>query len=178
MKKVRSIGLAAATLVMLNGCLLTSPYWNQEFDDHTKAISLQAFTTNKTVAVKFECAKAYHGGLYPSTATATWVLVANVNPQGQALLDPTSGKVHGAGKYTTLPASCWRFDPGNSLWYAAVRATQNAAVMNTNQKYFYTFNKTGLECVGRENGKAASWFGWYGKGCQSGAYYTIFRATS
>lgn len=178
MKRVRLIALAAATLIVLNGCLLTSPYWNQEFDDHTKPIPLQAFTTDKTTAVRFECAPAYHGGLYPSPATANWVLVSNVNPQSQALRDPTGGTVYGAGKKSTLPAACWRFDPANSIWYAAVRATQNTPVIDTKQNYFYTFNNTGLECVGRENGKAASWFGWFSKGCQTSVYYTIFRGTS
>jgi hypothetical protein len=177
-KKVASIGLSAVILMTLNGCLLTSPHWNQEFDDHTKAISLQAFTADKSKAVKFECAQAYHGGLYPPSATVTWVLVANVTPQSQALLDAGGNKVYGAGKKKVLPSGCWRLDPANSIWYAAVRATQNTTVMDTKQKYFYTFNKTGLECVGRENGKAASWFGWYKKGCEAGAYYTIFRATA
>lgn len=155
MKKVRSIGLAAAIVVMLNGCLLTSPYWNQQFRDHTKAIPLQAFTTNKSVPVKFECAKAYHGGLYPSAASANWVVVAKVNPQSQALWDPTR----------------------NSRWYAAVRATQNP-VIGTEQNYFHTFDKAGLECLGKEDGKATSRFGWFSASCQSGAQYTIFRATS
>jgi hypothetical protein len=170
--------MAAAILLMLNGCLLTSPYWNQEFEDHTDAISLQAFTTDKSVKVKFECAKAFHGGLYPSAGTASWVLVANVTPQSQALLDPIGGRVYGAGKHTALPSACWRFDPGNSLWYAAVRATQNSPVLGTEQNYFHTFDKAGLECLGEENGKAASWFGWFGDNCETGTYYTIFRATS
>jgi hypothetical protein len=158
--------------------MLGSPYWNQEFEDHTEAIPLQAFTSNKTAAVKFECAKAFHGGLYPSSGTATWIVVANVNPQSQALLDPSGNKVYGAGKSKTLPGSCWRLDPGNSLWYSAVRATQNTTVIGTSQKYFHTFDKAGLECLGTENGKARSWFAWFGQSCQSGAYYTIFRATS
>lgn len=176
MKRVMWIGLSAAMLVVLNGCLLTSPYWNQEFSDHTKPIPLQAFTVNKAVKVKFQCAQAFHGGLYPFGGPISWVQVANVTPQSQALLDPASGTVYGAGKLTALPSSCWRLDPGNNLWYAAIRATQNETVLGSDQKYFHTFTKAGLECVGRENGKAATWFGWFNKGCQTGTYYTIFRA--
>ena len=176
MNKIRAIGLSAAMLVLLNGCLLTSPYWNQEFDDHTKAISLQAFTTNKNANVKFQCAPAFHGGLYPSAATTTWTQVASITPQSKPLFDPIGGKVHGAGVRKVLPAACWRFDPANSIWYAAIRATQNTMVLDTGQKFFHTFDETGLECLGRENGQATSWFGW--SGCETGAYYTIFRATS
>jgi hypothetical protein len=178
MNKVKAFGLSTTLLVTLNGCLLTSPYWNQEFDDHTEAISLQAFTGNKNVAVKFQCAKAYHGGLYPSAATASWVQVANITPQSQGLLDPSNNRVFGAGTYKALPATCWRFDSANSSWYAAVRATQNTTVLGTTQKYFHTFDKAGLECLGRETGKAANWIGWNGKGCVSNAYYAIIRATS
>jgi hypothetical protein len=169
---------AAGAAFVLSGCLLTSPYWNQEFEDHTKPISLQAFTTDKATKVKFSCAKAHHGGLYPSGGTAVWVHIADVQPQSQALLDSQGGKVYGAGMSTALPAACWRLDPANSIWYAAVRARQEKNVMDTGQKFFYTFTNDGLECVGRENGEAASWFGWFNKGCETAVHYTIFRATS
>jgi hypothetical protein len=168
----------AATPVILSGCLMTTPYWNQKFTDHTGSIPFQAFTADKSVQVKFECAKAFHGGLYPDAATATWVLVGNVTPQAQPLLDSHANSVYGARKLAPLPAACWRFDPANSIWYAAARATQNATVLGTNQKYFYTFDKAGLECLGRESGKAASWFAWLNKGCSTAPYYSIFWATA
>ena len=162
------------SLALLNGCLLTTPYWNQEFEDHTEAVPIQAFTIGKTVKVRFECAKAYHGGLYPEPTTATWLLVAEVLPQAQALRDSDGAKVYGAGVSKSLPAGCWRFDPGNSLWYSAIRATQGTGESKVE---YYTFDIAGLECLGRENGKAASWFGW--KGCEkSGAKYVIFRAVA
>ena len=169
--------VAAATPIILSSCLLTSPYWNQEFKDHTKPVPLQAFTVDKSVPVKFECAKAFHGGLHPSAAQAVWVLVGSTTPPSQPLLDSDGNKVHGARKFTALPAACWRLD-ANGLWYAAARATQNTTVLDTSQKYFFTFTKPGLECVGRENGKTASWFGWINKGCETSKHYTIFRATS
>jgi hypothetical protein len=167
-----ALGVAATPLI-LSGCLMTTPYWNQEFADHTKAVPFQAFTTNKSIQVKFECAKAFHGGLYPDAASATWVLVGNVTPQGQPLLDSDGNSVYGARKSAVLPAACWRFDPANSIWYAAARATQGAG-----QDPFFTFDNAGLECLGRENGKAASWFGWIGKGCQVPPKYAIFYATA
>jgi hypothetical protein len=169
--------VAAATPIILSSCLLTSPYWNQLFKDHTKPVPLQAFTIDQSIPVRFECAKAYHGGLYPTTAQAVWVLVGSTTPASQPLLDSDANKVHGARKLTALPATCWRKD-ANGIWFAAARATQNTTVLDTGQKYFYTFTKTGLECVGRENGKSASWFGWIGKGCELSQKHTIFRATS
>lgn len=172
---------AATAMVALSGCLLTSPYWNQEFDDHTAPIPLQAWTTNKSKPVKFECAQAFHGGLYPSAGSAAWVLIANVNPQTQPLLDPEGAKVFGASKFTALPQACWRLE-SNGLYYAAVRATQGTG---SDKVSYSTFSKVGLECLGRENGKAASWFGWLTKNCAT-TYsnsstqipYVIFRATS
>ncbi len=180
-KAVKILGVSTA-LLALNGCLLTSPYWNQQFSDHTAAIPLQAWTTERNKAVKFECAKAYHGGLYPFGGPVNWISVATINSQGQALNDPLGGKIYGAGLKTTLPANCWRQDPGNSVWYAAVRAKH---VSGSRTISYQTFDKTGLECLGRENGKATSWFGWINKGCTktySGSSttipYVIFRATS
>ncbi|MGI9288286.1 MAG: hypothetical protein ACR2P1_23075 [Pseudomonadales bacterium] len=171
--------LAAATaLITLSGCM-TSPYWNQKFDDHTELIPLQSFTTNKDEAVKFECAKAFHGGLYPSESEATWVLIDTVMPPSQSLKDSFGAKLWGAGIKRVLPASCWRQDPSNSTWYSAVRATQGST------SKFRVFDKAGLECLGRENGKATSWNGWIGKGCEktySGSStiipYAVFWAES
>lgn len=175
--KVTGAAIAALTL---NGCLLTSPFWNQAFVNHTAKVPIQAFTTDKSKQVKFECAKAFHGGLHPSPASASWVLVAKVSPQGQALLSPLGGIIYGASTSTTLPAGCWRQDGGNDLWYAAIRATQGSggSILKYN-----TFDKIGLECLGRENGKITSWLGWIGKGCtktysnsNSNIPYVIFRA--
>lgn len=169
----RTVAIATSVL-FLHGCLLTSPYWNQEFSDHTAAVPLQAWTTDKTKTVKFECAKAFHGGLYPSAGAATWITIDNINPQQNGLRDSYKALVYGAGKTSALPSGCWRQDPGNSIYYAAVRASH----MGSSKVEYHTFTKTGLECLGRENGKAASWFGWLNKGCQSAPKYVIFRATS
>ncbi|MEN8131907.1 MAG: hypothetical protein ABFS45_17345 [Pseudomonadota bacterium] len=176
---------AAAVALTLNGCLLTSPYWNQVFANHTAKVPIQAFTQNKSKQVKFECAKANHGGLYPPDAPAKWVLVEKVSPQGQALLDPRGQKVYGASTSTTLPAECWRHDGLTDQWYAAIRATQVSGEGDSvgSLVKFKTFNKIGLECLGRENGKNTSWGGWIGKGCtktysnsNSNIPYVIFRA--
>lgn len=171
---------AAIISASLSGCLLTSPYWNQVFSDHTKPIPMQAWTTDKTKQIKFECAQSFHGGLYPSAGSASWVLVANVGPQSQPLLDSFGSKIYGASKFAPLPAACWRKDPGNDQWYAAVRATQGSGASAVS---YSTFDKAGLACLGQQNGQATSWFGWITKDCTktySGSSndipYVIFRA--
>lgn len=147
----------------LSGCLLTSPFWNQEFASHTGAIPMQAFSTSTANPVKFECAQAAHFGLYPSPDTASWMTVANVAPNTNGSYDPQGNRIYSAGIKTALPASCWRQDPANSIWYAAIRATQLTTSGGTTQ--YQTFFKSGLECLGREIGKATSWVGWINKNC-------------
>ncbi|NHZ69758.1 MAG: hypothetical protein GWP20_00800, partial [Thermotogales bacterium] len=148
---IRVLG-AVTALGTLSGCLLTSPYWNQEYPSHTAKIPLQTWTIDKTKKVKFECAKAAHFGLYPSTAGASWVVVAKVKPQKQPALDPLGGKIFGARKKTALPASCWRQDPANSVWYSAVRATQGSG---TKKVVYQVFDKAGLECLNTWQGSSA-----------------------
>lgn len=175
---------AAIVMVLpvgLSGCLLTSPFWNQELDSHTDPVPMQAFTVG-TSTVKFECAQAAHFGLYPSAGSASWVTVANVVPTSAVSYDPNSGEIHSAGIKQSLPNTCWRQDPANNIWYAAVRASHTTSSGTSN---YYTFTLTGLECLGRENGKAASWYGWFSKNCAatySGSSttipYVIIRAPS
>lgn len=160
----RLVQLSVLMLIpTLSGCLLTSPFWNQEFASHTEAIPMQAFSTSTANPVKFECAQAAHFGLYPSADTASWTTVANVAPNTSGSYDPQGNRIYSAGIKTALPASCWRQDPANSIWYAAIRATQLTTSGGTTQ--YQTFFKSGLECLGREIGKATSWVGWINKNC-------------
>jgi hypothetical protein len=174
------LALIAAVTTLLSGCLLESPYWNQQFEDHTEAIPLQAFTSKADLQVKFECAQAFHGGLYPDASTATWITVANVTPS-KALFDPKGNKIYGAGISKVLPSSCWRQDPGNSVWYSSIRATQ---VNGSNTIKFMTFDKAGLACLGQKVGQSTSWFAnWTTcavtySNSTSKIPYVIFRAVS
>jgi hypothetical protein len=173
--------LALASPLLLGGCLLESPYWNQEFESHTDQIPIQAFTTVAGSAVKFQCAKAFHGGLYPDESSASWVLIQNVMPSAQPLHDPLGGKIYGAGLEQALPSSCWRQDPANDVWYAAIRATQTTSSGTT--KYM-TFDKNGLKCLGTAVGNSTSWFnGWNSctkkySNSSTAINYVIFRAVS
>jgi hypothetical protein len=177
---VQGMTLAAAG-TLLSGCLLDSPYWNQVFSDHTAAIPIQTFTNVNSSAVKIECAQAYHAGLHPSQSSATWRFVDNLTVQSQGLLDPLGGKVYGAGKMKVLPSNCWRFDPANSKWYTALRASQETSIGTST---FVTFTKSGLECLGRTIGQGANWFANWGpctkkySGTQTAVKYVIFHATA
>jgi len=177
--KLATIVIAVATL---NGCLMTSPYWNQEFDSHTDVVPLQAWTTQKQYDIKYECAKASHAGLYPFGGPIVWNHIETVTPPNKSGKDSFGAKMYSAGIKRVLPASCWRKDPANNIWYSAVRAVQ---IKPTGNVTYQNFDKAGLECLGTEIGKATSWFGWFGKSCvktysnsNNTIPYVIFRATS
>lgn len=171
-----------AVALALPGCLITSPYWNQVFDSHTDKVSMQAWVNDKTLTVKFQCAQAYHGGLYPFGGTPTWHLVQNVAVSDTPIYDPAGAAVYTAGIYKALPSQCWRQDPSNNVWYAAVRASHPTS---NGPEFYHTVDKNGLECVGRENGKAGSWYRWFTAGCyktylnsDEHVPYVIIRANS
>lgn len=179
---IGKITLAAITTCMLSGCLLISPFWNQEFTSHTNTIPLQAFTTHSSSNIHFQCAKASHGGLHPYGSEPSWTTVANISPSADGSYDPAGGRIYSAGTSTVLPANCWRQDPANAVWYTAIRAQQ---VSGSTTTLYKTFTKPGLECLGREIGKMANWLGWIGKGCtvtylnsNTDIPYTIIRAQS
>jgi len=161
-KKSSHALLITVALGSLSGCLLTSPHWNQSFTTHNTAIPIQTWVTSNSQPVKIECAKAFHGGTYPPFETPSWSFVTNISPQTTPSYAPNDAPVYGAGVKMVLPEVCWHQDSGNNLYYTALRATQTNGSSTTE---FKTFDITGLECLGKENGKAASWFGWINKGC-------------
>jgi len=160
-RAAKLVGIATA-VALLNGCLMTSPYWNQEMSSRTKQVPLQAWTLQKNVAVKYECAMAYYGGLYPYGGPINWVHIETVNPTQQSVKDSFGLEVYGAGIKRVLPESCWRYDSGPSAWYTAVRATETT---NSGTITYENFDKAGLECLGTEVGKATGWLGWLNKDC-------------
>ena len=159
------------SILALSGCVLTSPYWNQNLDSHTSAVPLQAWAKDKTTPIVFECAKAYHGGLYPYGGPVVWNPVTTVNITGPGSLDPFSHIFYSASHLSKLPTSCWNLDHGNDIWYTAVRAKQGDDVYDT-------FDKDGLKCLGTEMGKDASVLGFLEAGCTTGTKYTIIHAES
>lgn len=158
------LGVVAGTVAVVSGCLMTSPYWDQEFSTRASPVPIQVYATDNSKPVRFDCAPATNGNLYPTEADASWMFIADVVPQPEPSLDSYGAKVYGASLSTVLPAACWRYDPEFQYWYVGVRATQSSA---SSQISYKTFTRAGLECLGRENGKAASWFGWMNKGCNA-----------
>lgn len=150
------LSLLAATAAGLSGCL-TSPYWFQQFPTKGTAVPIQAFTGNKDVAVKFECSKASHAGLYPWGGPEVWTLIANVNPSQQPVLDPKGGKIYGASISTVLPAACWHADEAYNppKHMTAIRASQTSAGGSVT-KFAFTYDKNGLECLGEAAGAQTS----------------------
>jgi len=167
--RIFKFGMILAVLSLLSGCLITSPYWNQEFSNHTSAIPLQAWTNHTGHPVRVECSQAFHGGLYPSPS-GSWSHVTNLYAQSPGVLDPAGTRIYSVGKSMVLPASCWRSENTSAgiRYYAAVRMIQTKPKIfgsGYQDVKFSTFDKTGLECLGRENGKDASWLGYIGEGC-------------
>jgi hypothetical protein len=155
------------TVLLLAGCYTTSPYFGQQFAHTTTSIPIQAWTFYNTNPVKVECVKASAHG-WPLSG-ATYTTIANLTP-GAPLLDTGGSKVYPAGGTVTIPFSCWNsYGYSGSDYITNVRITQVQPKLfggGTTLVQFDVFDKTGLECLGRETGKAAVWTGAIGKGCE------------
>ncbi len=154
-----------AVATALSGCVFDSPYWAQTFSTTTSPIPIQTWTVDKNHNVKIECSQAYHGGLQPPFGPETWHFVTNLVPSTSPSYDPAGAAVYSAGTTMVLPAACWYADGAYSppKYMTALRATQLTSSGSTT--VYRVFDLTGLECLGRENGKAGSWFGWLSKHC-------------
>ena len=177
-KKIAKVTAILSAPLFFSGCLLTAPYWNQAFDSHTDAVPIQAWATSTTTDITLECIQAYHGGLYPPFGPHNWTHISTITPDLPGSVDGDGSRIYSVTRNSPLPLSCWREDPANGTWYAAVRALQGSSA-------YSTFDIAGLECLGREDGKDASWFGWIGEGCtktysnsNNNIPYVIIRADS
>lgn len=179
--------IVSAAVSLLSGCLITSPFWNQEFNNHNQAIPIQAWTTHTGHSLKVECSQAFHGGLYP-WGSPSWSYVTTLNAQLPGALDSDGTRAYSVGTNMVLPSNCWRAENTSAglRYYAAIRVIQVQPKIfsaGTQNVTFKTFDKTGLECLGRENGKDASWYGHAGQGCtktysesSTEIPYVIFKA--
>lgn len=110
--------IIAASAVVLSGCVMDKPRWNDNYSSTTTPIDFQTSTDHNKYPVLLECTTAFHGGLYPPFSSSyTWHQVASVNPT------PRGGNSFEANIAATLPSQCWRQD-SNNTHYAAVRARQ------------------------------------------------------
>lgn len=157
---------ATATLaVALGGCVMESPYWAQTFPTTASLVPIQTWTIDPTRTIRIECSKAYHGGLYPFGGPETWTLVTTLTPSSSPSYDTLGNTIYSAGTRMALPAACWNADYAYSptLYMTALRATQTSAGGTTTT--YRVFDELGLECLGREDGKARHWFAWLTRNC-------------
>ena len=158
--KATSIAILGAMTLGLSGCLI-SPYYAQTFTSKSNNIPITLFTFDKDHPVTIECARASaHGG--PFDGDSSYQPVTTIMPASQGMRDANGATVYSASTQQVLPASCWRYYdyPDNFDYITVLRVKQNGSDSN-----IYTFDKAGLECLGKWNGQAASWTGWLSHSC-------------
>ena len=144
----------------LSGCL-TSPYYSQKFSSKSNEIPFTVWTFDRTKPITIECARASaHGG--PYNGPSSYQHVTTIWPDDKGMADANGLVVYAASKKQTLPQDCWRHYnyPDEYDYITVVRILQNGS-----DNGIYTFDKAGLECLGKWNGKVASWLGWFNHGC-------------
>lgn len=153
-----------ATMVgWLAGCAVTSPYWDYVPDSTSAPIPFQVWSDG-TSAVYVECANdtGAHGN--PSAGDASYVAAATIHPNTQPSLDSAGAALYSGSTQVVLPSACWKYFSDYDFWQANVRVVRLGS--DGKKVPFSNFDKAGLECLGREVGKAASWFGALNKGCE------------
>ncbi len=158
--KKMSLLLAPALLLGLSGCI-TSPFYGQQMNSRFDQVPFTFWTFNKTNSVTVECAKASaHGG--PYNGNGSYQPVATVWPTSKGQLDANGLEVFDASKKLDIPSACWRAYAlgGGTNWITVLRVKQDGS-----DDGVYTFDKAGLECLGKWNGKSASWTAWLSRSC-------------
>lgn len=159
------VGMLAA--MALSGCVVTSPYWDYVPASTSAPIPFQAWTTSNAAPVIVECATATTGHGNPADGEASYIVAASMPVSASASLDAQGVGMYSASANVALPSDCWDYFGSYDFWQANVRISQTAAWSGEVRKVvFSSFDLTGLECLGRENGKRASWFGFLNQGCE------------
>jgi hypothetical protein len=142
----------------LSGCI-TSPFFNQEFSSRSDEIPFTVWTFDKTKPVTIECAPL-RGAFSVVPAGTVYRHVATISPDDQGMLDAEGQIIYSVSTKQVLPRDCWhnlRNRPGYS---SSIRVLQDGS-----DSGIFTFDKPGLECLGRWIGHKASWVGWFGHNC-------------
>ena len=149
-----SYGLAGA------GCTISSPHWDYVPDTIATPIPFQAWTTSTANPVVLECANDTSAHGWPTAGEASYVHVTNLSLSSTPSLDPAGSAVYSASANVALPSQCWKYFGDYDFWQANLRIWQNNG---SGRSIFTSFDKPGLECLGREVGKARSWLGFFDK---------------
>ncbi|MFK7893497.1 MAG: hypothetical protein AB8B63_21960 [Granulosicoccus sp.] len=83
-------------------------------------------------------------------------------PASQGMFDPSGNPIYSASTEESLPVDCFRhYDYPDAYDYITViRVLQDGS-----NSEIYTFDKSGLACLGEWIGKGPNWFHWLSKGC-------------
>jgi hypothetical protein len=154
----------AACLMWISGCAITSPYWGYVPASTSAPIPFQTWGFNSG-ARYVECANDTGGHGNPTNGEASYIPVATLYPTTQPSLDSQGAAIYSASKSIPLPSVCWKyFDYGEGYYQANVRVVTLDS--SGKKSPLSTFELAGLECLGRETGRAASWSAYFNKGCE------------
>ena len=158
--KKLSFLLIPVLMLGLTGCI-TAPFYSQQFKTRFDAVPFTFWTFNKTSSVTVECAQASaHGG--PLYGDGSYQAVKTVWPNTTGSRDSFNSVVYNASTTLNIPSNCWRnysYADGTQ-WITVLRVKQGGSTSSV-----YTFDKDGLECMGKWNGRVASWTGWLAHQC-------------
>jgi hypothetical protein len=141
-------------------CAITSPYWGYEPESTSAPIPFQAWTVDKAHPIQLECAQETNAHGAPAKGDASYIHVTDLAFSGAGSMDPSGYQVFSAAALMALPKVCWRYFPEYDHWQTTLRMTQ---MIQDEKRIYSSFDQAGLECLGRENGKAHSWFGFRDK---------------
>jgi hypothetical protein len=146
--------------VFAGGCAISSPHWDYVPESISAPIPFQAWATSSANPVVLECANDTSAHGWPTAGDASYVHVTNLSLSSAPSLDPAGSAVYSASAKVALPAQCWKYFGDYDFWQANVRIWQ---LNNGSKTMFTSFDEPGLECLGREIGKARSWLGFFDK---------------
>lgn len=147
-------------VVAVTGCLI-SPYSGQKFSSRSDDIPFTVYTADKTKSITIECAKATaHGN--PYNGDGSYQLVKTIWPATQGMRDPSGNVIYSASTNESLPPDCFRYyDYADEYdFITVIRVLQDGS-----DSAVYTFDKSGLACLGDWTGAGRNWFHWLSKGC-------------
>ena len=178
MNKANAINLVKVVLIstillQIQGCLITSPFWGYRPSSTTAPIPFQVWTYYNSHPLRVQCATSIEGDGTLSGGVVSYINVGTIPISNRPSLDGEGTPMYSAASNITLREECWHHFTGHGGYSLAnIRVTQLQPAFSggggggTTTVIFDSFDKIGLECLGREVGKAQSWFGYFNKGCE------------
>jgi len=146
----------------------------QVFAKTTSEIPVQVWSSSQNETFSVECA--------PATFAATqfnnrpFVPLPDIQTTEEPHYDPSGTAMYSASAIVTLPSECWRdlrstFQDVETQ-YGYTYLSMLRIKRKSDGRLVHVFNKDGLECLGKANGAAASWYGYLSEDCQYTHRYT------